>query len=228
MATDICEMYSCFLCAHCLPEWKGAIASNRQILHYKKGQPLFSEGEEVSGIYFIASGAVKVHQSWGPDRELILHFAKAGDVVGYRGQGGERIFPISATALDNTVACFISTSFLEATLKTNTSFLYAMMQLYAGELRKAEKRMRDLALMDVRGRIAEALFAIRDAFALDDQGYISLPVTRLDMASFAGTTYETVFRLFSDWSHLGLIETSGKRIRIKDSIRLQEFIRHGG
>jgi CRP/FNR family transcriptional regulator len=211
-----------------MPEWKVAIAAARQILQYKKGQSVFSEGEEVQGIYFIYSGAVKVHQSWGrgSDKELILHFASSGDVVGHRGQGGQSTYPISATALEQTSICFISNTFLEATLKTNPSFLYRMMQLYAGELQKAEKRMRNLALMEVKGRIADALLAIQETFTLDEGGYIRVPVTRQDIASYAGTTYETVFKLFTEWSNRGLIETAGKNIRINDSQLLRSFIQH--
>ena len=107
----------CFLCKHCLPEWKGAIEANKQSIRYKKGQSIFREGESVDGIYFIESGAVKVHQSWGSNKELILHFAGAGDVVGHRGQGNDAVFPISASALENTSACLISNSFLRPRLK---------------------------------------------------------------------------------------------------------------
>lgn len=214
----------CFLCKHCVPEWKGAIEANKQTLQYKKGQPIFQEGEAVQGIYFIVSGAAKVHQSWGSDKELILHFASAGDVLGHRGQGSEAIFPISSTALENTRVCFISSAFMETTLKTNPPFLYAMMQLYAVELRKAEKRMRNLALMDVKGRIAVALLTLEETFGLDAKGFIKVPVTRLDIAAFAGTTYETVFRQLSDWSAAGYVETVGKSVRINASGDLRAFI----
>ena len=216
----------CFLCTHCMTEWKSAIVASRQILRYKKGGAIFREGEPVEGLHFIRSGAVKVHQAWGSDKELILHFASSGDVIGHRAQGGQTTYPISATALEPTEICFISNTFLEATLKTNPSFLYRMMQLYAGELQKAEKRMRNLALMEVKGRIADALLTIRDTFWLDDGGYIRVPVTRQDIASYAGTTYETVFKLFTEWTASGLIETNGKNIKIKDSKALKKFIQH--
>jgi CRP-like cAMP-binding protein len=219
-------MSTCFLCTFCMSEWKGAIAAGKQTLQYKKGQSIFREGEDVQGIHFIYSGAVKVHQSWGSDKELILRFAGSGDVVGHRGQGGQSTYPISATALEQTSICFISNAFLEATLKTNPSFLYRMMQLYAMELQKAEKRMRNLALMEVKGRIADALLAIQETFWLDEGGYIRVPVTRQDIASYAGTTYETVFKLFTEWSNGGLIETAGKSIRINDSRLLRGFIQH--
>lgn len=218
-----CDLQRCFLCTHCQPEWKELIALRKQTQSFKKGQAIFSEGEPVEGIYFMYAGAVKVHHRWGAEKELILHFALPGDVLGYRGRGGE-IYPVSATALEPSVACFIPMAFLEASFQANPGFLYRMMQLYADALQQAERRMRHLALTEVRGRIADALFAIRDAFGVGPDGFISLGITRQDIANYAGTTYETVFKMFTEWAGLGWLETSGKNIRIKDDAALRAFI----
>jgi CRP/FNR family transcriptional regulator len=196
------------------------IATGKQVLHYKKGETIFREGEEARGIYFIVEGSVKVHRSWGAGNEFILRFATAGDVVGHRGHGVPGGFPISATVLDTTTVCFITSEFLEILFQTDHRFLYAMMQLYASELQAAEKRMRDLALRPVKGRVAQALLTLRDVFGTDGDQYLKIPITRLDIACYAGTTYEAVFRLLKDWSGTGLVSTSGKYIRIDDEERL--------
>lgn len=223
---DSCQLDRCILCQSCGPAWRGQIAGNRKAFHYEKGQPLFAEGKELHGLYFIYRGAAKVHQSWGPGNEFILRFAVAGDVLGHRAQGSEHFSPISATALENTTACYISNEFLQATIKANPSFVQMMMQLYAAELQKAEKRMRDLATMPVKSRVAEALFVIRHAFGVDTEGYFSIPVTRTDIASYAGTTYEAVFRLLAAWTRDGLVTTAGKKIRIDDEEKLRALFHH--
>ena len=205
---------------------KQTIAAAEKILHYKKGQDIFKEGDEVQGIYFIREGAVKVHQTWG-DNEFILRFAVAGDVIGHRGQG-LTVFPISATALESASVSFVTNAALETRFLTDGPFVYTMMQLYATELQKAERRMRDLALMPVKGRVAGALLTMREVFGLDEQGYIRVPVTRLDIACYAGTTYEAVFRLLTEWSREGLVSTSGKSIKINDDHDLQHFNRVTG
>lgn len=226
ISPDPCDAGSCFLCRHCLPEWKGAIAAAREILQYKKGYMIYREGTEVAGLYFIKDGAVKVHQSWGKDKEIILRFAAAGDVLGHRGQGGPAIFPVSATTLEPTTVCFIPNDFLETTFKTNPSFLYSMMQLYATELQKAELRMRALALTPVKAVVAETLLTIKDIFGVDRAGFIRVPITRSDIADYAGTTYEAVFRLLTEWAAEGLVSTSGKYIRINDDQKLSNLIQN--
>ena len=234
---DTCDLCRCLLCTG-NTAWSDA----RQVFHYRKGQVLFEEGGTVPGLYFVSSGAVKVHQSWGAGNEFILRFAVSGDVLGHRAQAaiaaspvsvptlGHRAqaaiagSPVSATALDRTSACFISNELLQTTLATTPSLMHMMMLLYASELVKAEKRMRDLALMPVKSRVAEALLAIRQTIGPDDEGFFRIPVTRLDIACYAGTTYETVFRLLTGWRKDGLISTAGKRIKINDEKKLNALI----
>lgn len=224
MPGNTCNLSSCFLCSSCIPEWKDAIELKKLTIHYKKGKQVFNEGDPVKGIFFVYSGSVKVYKEWINNKELILRFAKGGDVLGHRGLGGDNTYPVSATCLEEIRLCFITNDFLEISLKTNPGFTYKLMQLYAAELQKAEKRMSDLAHMEVKGRIADALFQIAELYGYNDNKYIAASVTRQDISSYAGTTYETVFKFFTELSKKRIISTSGKNIRINKPDQLRKFI----
>ena len=84
--------------------------------------------------------------------------------------------------------------------------------------------MRDLAHRDVKGRIVLALFEIADVFGIGEEDFIALPITRQDIASHAGTTYETVFKFFTELSNKNLLETVGKSIKIIDRKTLETFL----
>src|SRR5262245_56422826 len=99
-----CDLKSCSYCRLCLKEWLPAIESNRQTFQVRKGESLFLEGEKVTGIFFVSHGTVKVHKKWG-EKELIVRFAKKGDIVGHRGLGNELDYPVSATALEASSVC---------------------------------------------------------------------------------------------------------------------------
>jgi CRP-like cAMP-binding protein len=219
-----CNLTDCFLCRYCIPEWKEAIAVKKTTLHIRRGKQLFTEGEKVNGIFFINAGSVKVHKQWIDEKDLILRFAKTGDIVGHRGLGGGDTYPIAATALEDTKLCFINNEFLEATCKTNGPFTYRLMQFYAAELQNAEKRMRNLVHMEVKGRIAHALLDIAAFFGLNEENYIAVTITRQDIASYAGTTYETIFKFFTELIQTKIIATSGKNIRIDQPDKLRQFI----
>jgi CRP/FNR family transcriptional regulator len=170
------------------------------------------------------SGWVKIHKQWTHPKELIIRFAKSGDIIGHRGMGEEKTYPVSATALEDISVCFVPVEFLETSLKTNLSLTYRLMQFYAMELQKAEKRMRDLVHMEVKGRIAGALLDIETLFGKDCKGFIALAISRQDIASYAGTTYETVFKLFNEFIQEKIIDTMGKHIRINDPDKLLQLI----
>lgn len=225
MRDDSCNISNCFLCRHCIPEWKEVIAVKKKTILFKKGEMLFKEGQKVNGIYFLYSGAVKVHKRWVSSGELIIRFTKEGDILGHRGLRTD-LYPVSATTLVESKACYIPNDFLETTLKTDHSFTYTLMQFYSDELQKAEMRMRNLAFMEVNVRIAETLLEIHSIFGIDKTGFISVPVTRQDIATYSGTTYESVFKFLRTLVASKTIAVNGKSIRIVNEGKLQKMIKN--
>jgi CRP-like cAMP-binding protein len=217
-----CDLKSCTFCKLCLKEWLPAIDINRQTLNINKGKAFITEGEKVTGVYFVYEGAVKVHKQWG-EKELIVRFAKKGDIVGHRGLGNDTYYPVSATAIEPSTVCFIEIEFFLSSLKVNQDFLYQLMMFFAEELKVSERKMRNLAHMPVKGRVALALLTLDEKFGVLPDGFIDLTLTKQDLASYTGATYETVFRVLNDLSEEKLVKLSGKNIGILDKQRLTEI-----
>jgi len=211
---NICDLESCFLCKNSLDEWKPAIAAHKTTYKVKKGEVIFKEGDPVTGIYFVNSGSVKVYKKWDKDKELIVRFAREGSLFGHRGLGKGGFYPISAAALQPTVVCYVDIAFFEATLKVNTSFTYQLLMFLTEELKQSERKMRNLAHMPVKGRVAEALISLQNQFGTTTDGFINIDLSRQDLASYAGATYETVFRMMNELVNEKLIDLSGKSIRL--------------
>ncbi|MDB5086372.1 MAG: cAMP-binding domain of or a regulatory subunit of cAMP-dependent protein kinase, partial [Mucilaginibacter sp.] len=192
-----CNADSCFLCKNCLPEWKHAIISHKNNFYVKKNEIIFKEGDPVKGIYFVLNGNVKVHKKWGSDKEIILRFANNGAIFGHRGMG-ESIYPVSATAIEEGILCYFDMDFFESTLKVNHDFTYKLMMFLTKDLQESENKMRNLAHMSVKGRVAQALMQLENQFGLTGDGFINVKLSRQDLASFTGATYETVFRVINE------------------------------
>jgi CRP/FNR family transcriptional regulator len=214
-----CDGKSCYLCQHCLPEWLPAIAGHKKTMQYKKGAVLFNEGDAVTGVYFVYSGIVKVHKQWG-EKELILRFAKGGDVLGHRGLGKDMVYPIAATALEPVTVCFIDFDFFKTTLRVNYDFSFGLLMFLAEELQESEKKMRNLAHMQVKGRIAYALLQLQHKFGVTSEGLIDFIPSRQDLASYTGTAYETLFRIVNELVEENIIKLSGKSIAIVNMEKL--------
>ena len=224
----VCDLKSCFLCTHCLPEWLLAINTNKKTFHFNRGEVIFQEGEEVKGMYFIFHGTVKVHKKWGEEKELIIRFAKDGEIIGHRGLGDETIYPVSGTALESTTVCYIDLDFFKSTIKINNDFTIQLLLFYAEELQRSERKMNNLAHMQVKGRIATSLLSLRNKFGLTDAGVINVLLSRQDLASYCGTTYETVFRVLAELAANGVISVNNKSIVILNNNKLELLAKEGG
>jgi CRP/FNR family transcriptional regulator len=221
-----CDLESCFLCSGCEPGWRLAISTHKQNRRFKKGAQIFTEGMPVEGIFFIYSGKVKVHKKWGTHKDLIVRFAQKGDMIGYRGLGNELVYPISATALEDVIVCFMDLTFFDDTLRVNPRLSYELLKFYAKELQQAEERMRNLVHMEVKGRLADTILMLKSTFGLDNSGYINITLTKQDIASYAGTTYETLSRIMNELVKENIVKISGKRIAIQDESQLRELFTH--
>lgn len=218
-----CDLKSCLMCSLVLDEWKLAIDIRRKNFVAKKGERIFNEGDPVTGVYFVYQGNVKVHKHWG-DKELILRFANAGKIFGHRGLGTHSsAYPISATAVEETSLCFIDLDFFMSTLKVNHDFAFNLMLFYADELQDSEKKMRDLALMSVKSRLAVALIQLKDQFGLNETGSLNFELSKQDLAAYTGATYETVFRMTTELVNEKLISLSGKQINIINEEKLRSL-----
>ncbi len=219
-----CDLQKCFLCSRCLPEWRPLIALEKENRQLAKGETLFREGDPVEGIYFVFSGKFKVQKRWGQDKTLLIRFAGEGDLLGFRGMGKDKHYPISATALEPSLACYVRSDFFESCLRINHALTYDLMKYFATELQDAEKRMRNLVHMDLRGRVADTLLQLEQQFGKDANGFIQVNLTKQDLSAYAGTTYESFSRVISQFLEAGWIKVSGKKTSILQAGKLRQLL----
>ena len=214
----------CFMCRLCVPGWQEAIDAHQSVISYKKNEVILSEGTQVSGMYFVLNGLVKVHKQWGENKEIILRIATNGEILGHRGLGYDDLYPISATALEPTTVCFVSLDFFQTTLSINHQFLYELMMFFAAELKVSERKMRDMSHLSVKSRLAQSLLAFRKKFGANEQGVIGLQLSRADLAAYVGATYETISRTLQEMAEQKLLAVDGKQICIKNESAMLELL----
>jgi len=83
--------------------------------------------------------------------------------------------------------------------------------------------MRNLAHMPVKGRVANALLSLRSKFGESKEGYVNINLSRQDLASYIGATYETVFRIMTELEEENAIGMFGKNIFIRNESSLHHY-----
>lgn len=182
---------------------------------YKKGQIIFYEGKGALGIYCINSGRIKVYKIGSEGKEQIVRMVMPGEILGLRSVISGKPYSASATALDDSVCCFIGKrKFFKLIIKYPELSQRIMITL-SHLLEGADNKITSLAQKSVRERVAESLLVLDDVFRSDqnpDGAIISL--SREDLANLVGTATETVIRLLSEFKQDELIEIRGRKIRI--------------
>ena len=211
---NLCDLSSCFICSLCMPDWIPAVAAHKKNYLVKKGQPVFREGDPVTGIYFVIQGRVKVHKRWDAEKEVIIRFAQKGDILGHLGLGDALFYPMSATALEPVEVCYLEMPFFKSTLAFNVRVVNELFRFFANELQDSERRMRNLVHMSVKARIAQSFLTLKKQFGLEADGYLAIELSRQDLASFSGSSYETLFKVINEFTVQKIVQFSGKRIKI--------------
>lgn len=193
---------------------------------FRKGETIFSEGEEGNGFFVVISGRVKIFKLSAEGKEQILHFFGAGEPFGEVPVFAGQHFPASAEALEESrVFFFPRKSFLEL-IERNPSLALSMLAVLSRRLRRFTALIDDLSLKEVPGRLAAYLLYLSDQKkgAKD----LDLTITKAQLASLLGTIPETLSRILGKLTSLGLIETDARRIRILDANALRDLAESGG
>jgi CRP/FNR family transcriptional regulator len=183
------------------------------VISVKSDNYVFQSGETTLGIHIVNSGKIKVIAKTGNGTERIIRLVSDNDLLGHRGFGGTWKYTVSAIALEDSELLFIPLEIFNSAVKANPEFAYFMMIFFAEELRDSEHLA---SQMPIRNVIASVLYNNFNVFGLEQgsKTKLSHTLSRKDLASQAGTRYETLVRTLADFNNEGIIKIEGKAIHI--------------
>lgn len=202
---------------------KDNLSRLKTCVSFRKGQVIIHEGARPQGVYCIHKGKVKLYTMGTEGKEQIIKFITNGQLIGYRSLLSDEPISASATALEDTFACYILKSAFFKVIEDNPKFSLELLKLSCHELGEAGKMITSLAQKNVKERLAEILLILRATFGEDEDGYLDISLTREEIANMVGTATESVIRLISELKKEGYITSKGKRIALADKRALQQI-----
>jgi len=172
---------------------------------YKRGELLIEEGKTSYALFVILSGKVRVLSQDERGREVIMAVLDAGDCVGEMSLiDGE---PHSATVraeAQTDVLVLNREAFLRC-MRENIQLAEAVMAGLVRRLRRANKQIQSLALMDVYGRV---LSVLQEMAQEDEVGrkVLRKKVSRQDVAKMVGASREMVSRVMKYFENDGTLQ----------------------
>jgi CRP-like cAMP-binding protein len=189
----------------------------------KKGDPIFDEGEITNGIYCIKDGVCKLTKLSSNGKEQIVKLVKPGELLGQRSMISDEPANLSAVALEDMEICFVPKSEVLQFFNHNNQFSMSLIKNICGDLKEADDQMVSLAQKSVQNRLATTLLYLEATFGKNDDGTLSLQLTREELAGMIGTATESCIRLLSDLKKNNVIELKGKKIKIIDVLKLKKI-----
>lgn len=175
--------------------------------YFKPGQNLFYAGNPGAGVYCILSGTVKLEVQDEEGKTQIAQVYTKGGMIGYRALFSNEDYLSSAIAVEQTELCFIPKTTIMELVQKNPDLALKFLKQLSDDFRMMEMRLHRVSSNSAVERIAEALLFLRENF--QDKNW-----TRKEISEWASTTTETVIRTLADFEAEGLIEQSGRVIRI--------------
>ena len=182
----------------------------------KKGDVIFEEGDTLSGIFCVKDGICKLSKLSANGKDQIVKLVVKGDLMGQRSLIGNESANLTAIALNDMEVCFIPKSEIISDLQKNTSFSMELLQQMAHDLKESDNVIVNMAQKSVKRRLVETLLYVYKHFGNNQDGYLSVILSREDYANIVGTATESAIRILSQLKKDGLISTSGKQIKIED------------
>ena len=204
---------------------------NRNVVcrNYKAGQIIFLQDDPCKGLYFVEHGLVAVRKVDVEGQSAIVRLADQGDTLGYRPLLAKENHRATAEVINDARICFVDASTMHSLLHSNPQLGMRFLEHTAQALGEAEERLFLVAALSVRTRIIHILILLRDRYGTttsDGTLFVELPMTQRDLANMIGARPESVSRAFREIQNDGLLDLSGRTVRVERVERLIDELHH--
>jgi CRP/FNR family nitrogen fixation transcriptional regulator len=188
-------------------------------LSFKAGETIFHEGDDALYFYKVVTGSVRLVKSVADGHRQICDFNLAGDLIGY-SNASEHEF--TAEAIQDCTLIRYRRKETTALIRSDAAFACELQTLTAKGLSSAYAHMVRLCHRSAHDRLGWFLLSMAER-AEDADGWIALPMTRVDIADYLGLAHETVSRAFTQLKKSRVIvEPTLNRIKLVNREALED------
>jgi CRP/FNR family transcriptional regulator len=179
--------------------------AHSQLRRVEAKEFLFAEGDTISHVYRIETGALALFRVLADGRRQVMGFAYPGDIVGL---GVDDEYTMNAQAMKPARVRCLSIASLRQSAASDPELGLKLYEAVARELAATRDLMLTTGQRSAMERVAGFLLAFsrRNQRNGQEPDNIELPMTRTDIGDFLGLTIETVSRTFTKLKMMQLIE----------------------
>jgi CRP/FNR family cyclic AMP-dependent transcriptional regulator len=187
------------------------LAAMTVVRSYSGNAIIVSEGDRADSMYFVLSGRVKVYVADSNGREMVLSTQGSGSYFGDM-MLDDGLRSASVMTLEPCRLGVLSREAFRDFLVKHPDTALALIKNLIQRTRSMNDRVRDLALLDVYGRVAKLLLSL--AREVDGRLLIEERLTQQEIGERVGASREMVSRILKDLKVGGYVRLDGRRIVI--------------
>lgn len=209
-------------------EQRAMVLQTLRVQTYKKNEKIYAEGEHTRDLLFVISGKLRIFKEGSGGKTHIIRVALPQDFLGYRPYFAHQDYQTSATAMETSQIAHISLGMLNEMMQHNAKLACFFVNELAHHLGTAHERTVNLTQKHIRGRLAEALLFLRDAYGLEEDGCtLSIYLSREDMANMSNMTTSNAIRTLSAFAQEKLVAIDGRKIKLINEEQLEKVSKFG-
>jgi CRP/FNR family cyclic AMP-dependent transcriptional regulator len=189
-----------------------SLAALGRVRSYPKNTVFITEGDSSDSVFVVLSGKVKIFIADNEGHEMILDIQGPGEYVGEMALDGK---PRSASVmtLELTTFSVVARDPIREAIRQNPDFALEIISRIIDRARLATNSVKDLALLDVYGRVARLLLNLG---VEQEGGKLLIPekLTQQEIAERVGASRDMVSRIFRDLTAGGYITVENRFITI--------------
>jgi CRP/FNR family cyclic AMP-dependent transcriptional regulator len=187
------------------------LAGHGTVRSFARNVVIINEGDVSTALFVILSGKVKVFSSVDSGREIVYDDHGPGEYVGEMALDG-RPRSASVMTLEPTTCAVLNHDEVRRAVAGNPDIAIQIISTLIDRARIATTSVKNLALLDVYGRIARLLLDLAE----EKSGALVIPerLTQQDIGDRVGASRDMVSRIFKDLVAGGYIRIDHKIITI--------------
>ncbi|MDR0507035.1 MAG: Crp/Fnr family transcriptional regulator [Dysgonamonadaceae bacterium] len=203
------------------------VRQNASILHFKKNQQIYREGEEPKEMMCLLKGKVKIYKDGIGRRSQIIRMIKPVQYFAYRAYFANENYLTAAAAFEPSTVCLIPMKVVMDIMELNYDVCKFFIRQLSTDLGIADERTVNLTQKHIRGRLAESLVFLIDSYGLEDDATINIYLAREDLANLSNMTTSNAIRTLSTFVSEKVIALDGRKIKVIDEEKLRKISKLG-
>lgn len=201
------------------------IAETAVTRHFEPRAQVYGAGER-TGLHIVHRGQVKAYRLTDAGSEQLVRLLFPGDFLGEAALLADTVSDHFAVATRRSEVCSVPRAGMRRLLVERPAVALQMLHTVSKRLALAEEMLAAVTGQSVGERLAQQLLHLADEAG---SARFRLPTSKKDLASYLGTTPETLSRRLGSLQSAGVIRVGPQRsVEVLDRSRLQQMTTRGG